>query len=515
MRPERSNWFKEECMKKLITTVALVAALLLGSATAASQVTVAVGQLPGHFDPQNNNASTVSGIIINIFEYMVMKDEQGQFIPALATSWESVDPLTWRFTLREGVKWHDGVPFTAADVKFTFERVAKDATLVRHAYYKHIESVEIINDHEVVFHTSTPDPIFLSNLSRNGASVLPRHHWEAMGADVAAQKPIGTGPYVFSELRTDDRLILTANDDYWGGRPAYDTAVFRRITEGSTAVSELLTGGVDLVASVSRAEVTRFDGAAAAKVVPVIGNRINHLTFNTREGQITADQRIRAAVDYAVDDELLLEVLQDGAGAPVQARVSPGTFGSPLEYYDSYLYDVEVAKNLLAEAGYGPSKPAAITLMGSNGYADTADLVGAMLEEAGFVVEIKLFEPSVWSAKYSSTGDFTNVAFGAASDSSFDYGNSLIDNTCPNGVYYVQTGWCNEGYDALVNQANTEFDSEKRVALLRDATEILVAERPQYYMYASATFVGVSNAMEFRPRADSLIILATARPAAH
>lgn len=500
-------------MKRFISALLLAVLLALGSAHAQPQVTVAVASLPTHFDPQNNNSAAVSGIIINLFEYLLMKDANGQFQPALATSWESVDPLTWRVTLREGVVWHDGTPFTAADVKFTFERVAQDATLVRHAYYKHITEVEIVNDHEVLFHTATADPIFLSNLSRNGASVLPKAYWESVGSDAASQNPIGTGPYKFQELRTDDRLVLAVNEDYWGGRPAYDTAVFRRIAEGSTAVSELLTGGVDIVTSVSQAEVARLQASTAAEAVAVVGNRITHITFNTREGQITADPLVRAAVDYAVDDQLLVDVLQDGAGVPVRGRVSPGTFGSPLGYYDTYLYDVEEAQRLLTAAGYGPSNPAQITLMGSSSYADVADLIGAMLEEAGFTVDIRLFESSVWSAKYSSTGDFTNVAFGAASDSSFDYGNSLIDNTCPNGVYHVQTGWCDAGYDELVTQANTEFDVATRVALLDDATAILAEARPQYYLYASATFVGVGNNISFEPRADSLIVLANAHPA--
>jgi ABC-type transport system substrate-binding protein len=152
--------------------------------------------------------------------------------------------------------------------------------------------------------------------------------------------------------------------------------------------------------------------------------------------------------------------------------------------------------------------------MGATSYADTADLIGAMLEAVGFVVDIRLFESSVWSARYSSTGDFTNVAFGAASDSSFDYGNSLIDNTCPNGAYFVQTDWCNERYNELVDMARVEFDTATRVELLAEATEILIEERPQYYLYASATFVGVSHRVDFQPRADSLIVLSQTRPAA-
>src|SRR5690606_36496506 len=112
-------------------------------------------------------------------------------------------------------------------------------------------------------------------------------------------------------------------DGYWGGRPQFDRAVFRIIPENSTAVSELLTGGVDIVTSVNVSEVSRIESSSAADVRVVGGNSTNYITFNVTEGQVTADSLVRAAVDYAVDDALLAEILTNGAGVPVRGRVSP------------------------------------------------------------------------------------------------------------------------------------------------------------------------------------------------
>lgn len=500
---------KQRYLQWLLATV--LAALAFGNAQ--STVTVAVPEGPPGFDPQNNNRAVASGIYINLFDYLIFKDADGAFQPALATAWEPVSDTAWRVELRQGVLWHDGAPFTAADVEFTFERVANDPALLRHSYYAGITDVEVVNDHEVIFHTAAPDPTFLSALSRNGASVIPRHYYESAGVEKASLEPIGTGPYKFVEYRTDDRLVLEAFDDYWGGRPQFDRAVFRVIPESSTAVSELVTGGVDIVTSVKVSEVARVEASSSAHIERVGSNSTQYITFNVSEGQVTADPLVRAAIDYAVDDSLLAEVLTDGAGVPVRARVSPETSFSPAGLYDTYLYDVERARELLAEAGYAAGD-LTVTLMGNTGHADIADLVAAMLAEVGIGTKIELFESSVWNSKYWQPGDFTNIAFGASSDSSFDYGNSLIDLTCPDGVHARRSHWCNEEYTDLVDAANTEFDPVKRAELLSAATDILLDERPQYYLYSNATFVGVSDRLSFTPRADSLIVLAetTAAP---
>lgn len=495
-----------------LKTILIAAASLCATALAQETITVAVSEGPPGFDPQNNNRAVASGIYINLFDYLIFKDNSGNLQPALATSWEAISDTEWRIELREGVNWHDGEPFGADDVKFTFERVANDPLLVRHSYFQHVTEVEIVNDHEVIFHTAYPDPIFLSALSRNGASVIPQHQYEAVGVEQASLSPIGTGPYRFVEYRTDDRLILEAFEGYWGETPHYDRAVFRVIPENSTAVSELITGGVDIVASVNVSETARIGSSSTAQVANVGGNRTQYITFNVSEGQRTADPLVRAAVDYAVDDALLAEILTDSAGVPVRGRISPETSFAPLEFYDTYLYDVDQARALVAEAGYAPGE-LTLTLMGNTGHADVADLVAAMLAEVGINTSIELFESSVWTSRYWGPGEFTDIAFGASSDSSFDYGNSLVDLTCPDGVHAGRSHWCSEEFTALVRAANGEFNDEERANLLRQATLVMLEERPQYYLYSDATFVGVRNGVGFTPRADSLIVLAETAPA--
>lgn len=500
--PGRRNAFR-----RIVAGIAL-AACSFGFAQ--NTITVAVGSGPAGFDPQNNNSSATSGIYINLFEYLIFKDVNGDFQPALATAWEAVDDHTWRIELREGVTWHDGEPFTAEDVKFTFERVAGDPLLVRHAYYRHIEEVEIVNDYEVLIHTSRPDPIMPSNLARNGASVIPQHYYEEVGVDVASRTPIGTGPYRFVEYRTDDRLILEAYDGYWGGQPAYDQAVFRMIPEGSTAVSELLTGGVDIVSSVRITELPRVENSDAARIVPVNGNTVFMISFDTSPDVPTGDVRVRKAVDLAIDNELYAEVLQGGYGVPVLGRVSPSTTASPQELYDTYNYDVEAARELLAEAGYGPGE-LTLVFQGTTGFVDYFDLAGAMLEDAGINVEIELYEGSVWVAMRDS--GFSHMNISGVSDSSFDYGNTLIDLTCGDGEFSERTRWCNEEYTDLVTRANAEFDPEVRYDLLRQATAILEEELPLSYLYNSTSFAGVSSDVNYTPRADSLIVLFETTPA--
>src|SRR5690606_35550489 len=164
--------------------LALLTALALGmSAHAQSTLTVAqTVDIPG-FDPHDHGSTAVEAVLTNVFDYLLFRDANGDIQPALATGYEQVDDLTWRFTLREGVTWHDGEPFTAADVEFSLERVAKDDTLFEHDSFRQIGDVEVVNDHEVLLHTEGPDPVLLSRISRKGAAIVPKHVIDAIGWD--------------------------------------------------------------------------------------------------------------------------------------------------------------------------------------------------------------------------------------------------------------------------------------------------------------------------------------------
>lgn len=491
----------------------LIGALIVAwlTMTAGAQtLTVAISEgMPG-FDPGANNRTVASQVYPNIFDTLVAKNAQGELIPSLATSWESVGPTSWRLELRQGVTWHDGEPFTAADVEFTIERIANTPDLTRHVLFQGVTDVEVVNDYEIVIHTQLADPLLPNNLAANGAQILPKHYVESAGIDVASVAPIGTGPYRFVEYRPDDRLILSAYADHWRGVAAYPDVVFRVIGENTTSVSELVTGGVQLSA-VDAADTERVTASGLATVVSTPTNRVVHWTFNTSEGLATHDPRVREAIDLAIDDTVFVEVLQDGYGAVTRARTGPGDNFAPTGLYGTYLYDPDRAVELLAAAGYGPGE-LEITLMGGTEANDRAELTAAMLEAVGIEAKIELFESSVWSSRYWNTGEFVHMAAVGSSNSTFDYGSTLTDLVCPSGVHSFRSHWCNEEFSALVVEANSELDATRRQELLDQATAILMDERPQIYMYNTVNFLGVANSVAFTPRADGLLFMYDASP---
>jgi peptide/nickel transport system substrate-binding protein len=500
-------------LSKLLLGLALAALIGLSSAQD-REIVIAQGiDVPG-FDPHGHHTTAVEAVLINLYDYLVFRNADGDLEPSLAVEWESVADDAWRFVLREGVLWHDGEPFTSEDVKFTLERVATDSGLQPHESYRQIREVEIISDHEIIIHTHGPDPLLLNRISRLSSGIAPRHHVEEVGWDGLATDPIGTGPYRFVEWRRDDRVILEAFDDHWRGRPTYDRVVHRTIPEDATRVSEMITGGVHIATNIPPQDRERVEGAGMASVVLQPTTRIMMLIFNTHEDAVTGDPRVREAIDYAIDNQLLIDAVMDGLGVPTRARISPGISGSPMELYGEYLYDPERAQELLQEAGYGPGE-LTIRVQGPAGRypldSELAEIIAVMLEEVGVNTEVEVLE---WSAYQSRIWDADNVehfVLMGLANSMFDNWFSMRAILCE-GSYMNRVHWCNERFDELMYAAEVEVDLERRDEMLHEATYIVLEERPWVTLFQSQVLVGVTNEVEWQPRQDELLWMYAATP---
>ncbi len=494
------------------TVLQRVALLLLGLALLASagaQRTLTIAQtvdIPG-FDPHNHGLTAVEAVITNVFDYLLFRDANGDIQPALATGYEQVDDLTWRFTLRDDVLWHDGQPFTAADVKFSLERVARDESLFEHDSFQQIAEVEIVNDHEVLIHTSGPDPVLLNRVSRKGADIVPAHVIEAVGWEGFSVNPVGTGPFRFVEWVRDDRVVLEAFPDHWRGAPVWDRLVFRAVPEDATRVGELLTGNVDIAVNFPSQDVARVRAANGADVISQPTTRIMMLLFNTADGKATADPRVREAIELAIDKELLVEVVADGFGVPVAARVSPGVDMAPMKYYDQNAYDPERAVELLAEAGYGPGD-LTIALQGPAGRypgdADTLAVVQVMLNDIGVNTTLESLEWSAYNSRIWGADNVENIALIGLANSLFDGWFALRALPC-DGSYAKRTNWCNPEFDQLLTDAEFNLDLDERARQIEAAYDIVAEERPMIALFQIDALVGVSNAIEWQPRPDEMI----------
>lgn len=338
-------------MKKLgVVLIALLMVLTLsGPALAKERWVVAFGDEPFTLNPAAKGALGVTSDYVQIHIFDALIDFKGPDLkpnPMLATRWENLSPTRWRFSLRRGVKFHNGDPLTVEDVKFTVETQLANKGSTVNSFLGPTEGVRVIDPYTVEIVTKTPFPSLLVNLSR--LHILPRAY-ERMGADAFAAKPIGTGPYKFVEWQRGQRVVLEANPHYWGGVPTPKRLVFRPIPDPSTRAAELKAGGVDIITSPPIAQIKELaTGDTAIATVPAA--RVMAFPMNTLQKPLN-DVRVRRALNYAVDRETIVRTLVQGFGKATGQPFAPGWLGYDPEI-KPYSYDPALAKRLLAEAGY-------------------------------------------------------------------------------------------------------------------------------------------------------------------
>lgn len=310
------------------------------------------------FNPWHPNAY-VESVFPNrvLFNGLTKPGLDLQPVPDLAERWEtSSDGLRWTFYLRRDVKWHDGQPFTAADVAYTFNEIVLKPELgsPRRADFAAVERVEVVNDYTVRFVLSRPFAALAAYLAYN-AGILPRHRFEGKDpwnlTPFNKEKPVGTGPFKIESYVPGSHVSLVANDRYFLGRPYLDRLVFKILPDANTQVAQTLAGELDIMIVDNPAAVARFERSSRVKVVPV--DQINYYFIAVNHDRpLFQDVRVRQAMLMAIDRQAIINSILRGYG-----RIATGPISPVLKaYYDpnvtEYSYDPEGAKRLLAQAGW-------------------------------------------------------------------------------------------------------------------------------------------------------------------
>lgn len=493
------------------------AALSLATLAGAQGTTLTIGlsvDIPG-FDSQNASTTASETVYTNLFDRLVFADRKGALQPALATSWKRINDTTTQFTLRKGVRFHNGDPFTAADVKYTLERGATDPKLFVNDTLRTIRTVKVINDSTVQVVTAAPDPVLLNRLSRRGTEIYPSKYLNQVGWTAFNKAPVGTGAFSFVSWKRDDRVVLAANPSYWRGRPAWSQLVVRTIPEDATRVNELITGGVDLAVDIPTQDIGRVRDSGRASVVTQPTSRVMMFAFNTDKASATGDPRVRAAIDYAIDRKLLIETVMGGYGTPVTARVTPGVGDAPQQYYNKDLYNPKKAAQLLQQAGIKPGQ-LTVTIQSPRGRypqdAEIAQAVGAMLQGVGINTKVETLEWSAYDSRIWSAGKVTNMGLIGLANSMMDGWFALRSLPCK-GSYSNITHWCNPRFDEALGQAATSLNRAQRTVSLRSAYAIVASERPMIALFQVNSLVGVGKRVTYDPRADEVLWMFDARPA--
>ncbi|USQ76534.1 ABC transporter substrate-binding protein [Ornithinimicrobium cryptoxanthini] len=373
------------------------------TAAPAGEASVRVGLVaePASLDFTTTDGAAIPQVLLyNVYETLVKIDQDGQMQPALASEWTvSDDGLTYTFTLQAGVTFSNGESFTAQDVVDSFTMVKEDWTVSLKSQFDIIESVEAPSDTEVVVTLTHPSNTFLYSLTTRVGAIF-----DSNSVDELATRPIGTGPYTFGQWQRGTSITLQRNGDYWGEQPYFEQVVLAYFTDATALNNAMLTDGIDVVGTVQAPEALGEFEEGDYQIIEGTSNGEVVLSFNNSTAPFN-DLRVRQAARSAIDHQALLDTCWDGRGELIGSMVPP-TDPWFEDRTGDYPYDVEKAKELLADAGAEgvevrlriPTLPYAMSC---------APIVESMLEEAGFVVTVDDLEfPATWVEDVFTNADY-------------------------------------------------------------------------------------------------------------
>ena len=459
---------------------------------------------PQTLDPHSANLLATSRITSQVYDPLVWRDSAWKPIPWLATSWSQASPTTWRFKLREGVRFHDGSPFTADDVVFSVERALAPTSQMRTAI-QGVESARRIDAHTVELVLKEPNPALLQHLTnfrimsrawavRNRAE--KPQDYKNREDTFAARNANGTGPFVVKEWSPDVRVVLAQNRDWWG----HKAGVFEgNVTEvhmlpiasAATRLAALLSGEVDMVVDPPTQDVQRLRAQPQLKVVEGAEMRVQYLAFDLHRDELLhggekgrnpfKDLRVRQAVAHAIDNDAIKAKVMRGMARPVGSVITDLVAGYHPDADKRPPYDRERARKLLVEAGYPGGFDVTLDCGNNQPAADICQAVAAMLTQAGIrtrpnIVVQSAFFPKI--EKYDTSFYLLSWGGGVTSDALYTL-NALLHSAGQKGEGDFNMGrWSNAEMDRLIAQVKVEQDPARRGEAIRRALVLANRELP-------------------------------------
>jgi peptide/nickel transport system substrate-binding protein len=492
--------------------------LLAPSAWAApsGKVVVAQGVDPTTLDPQDHEETPAFNVLLNIYDTLLVRDKDLKISPWLATSYKLINPTTWEFKLRQGVKFTNGEEFDAEVAKFSLERMANPANNLRMTALRVIDHVEVKDKYTIRIITAKPFPVLDAHLTLRGAMIPPKYFKEHDKAFLA-RNPVGTGPFKFVKWVKDDQIELEANEQWWHGAPKIKTLIFRPIPEETTRMSALETGEVDIATNVPPHLVKEIKNHPKVTVSSAPSVRTIFIPIYTVQCEMiqgsfdctkpiqspVANPKVRQAINYAVDVDSIIKNVLEGQAIRTATTLTTKHFG-----YDPKIkpfpHDPARAKKLLAEAGY----PNGIDLVlnSPNGRypkdKEVSEAVAGQLTQVGIRTQLKVYE---W------TTYMNNIAYrhGGAPMWLIGWGNTTWDADYT-WVPMFHTGqilanYWNPDFNALLDEAQINMNPKRRQDLYSKAGRFFLDDPPAISLYQQIDNYGVSRRLQWTARPDERI----------
>lgn len=461
----------------LLLTALLVVALVSGCQTTRKSskkdtLIVAVDREPASLNPHGSNDAGTSFIINLIYQNLVAFDNDMNLVPELATSWEQIDETTIRFHLRDDVDFHNGEHFTAQDVKYTLEQASQSSHAVGILGVVDPEATTVVSDYVVDVVLKAPFGPILNHLAHSTAAIVNRKAIEE-GGDNYNDNPVGTGPFMCKSWTTGDSIELVAFDGYWGEKPEFENLLIRYIPEATTRAIEVETGGVDIARAIAVNDAKNLKDSPDVNVIS--GNILNtsYLSFNCSKEPFN-NPKVRQAISCAVDTEAIVKNVTFDMGEQAKSVMAPNVFGY-CEVGRVWDYNVERAKELLAEAGYPNGFKTSLVVNAVNA-STTAEMIQNMLGQIGIEVEILAYDFSNWLDSIVNGKQDMYVGGWTAGTGDADYALRLPFHSANMGSGGNRSFYSNPTVDQLLEEAQVEMDQDRRLELYSEVQEILAQE---------------------------------------
>jgi peptide/nickel transport system substrate-binding protein len=501
------------------------------SAETSGTLVYARGDHPQNYDPQQTTSGEVAKVTNQIYDQLVgfTPGSGGQLRDGLATEY-SLEGTTAKLTLREDVTFHNGESFTAEDVRATIRRFTDSG-------YEHylgdenrsgygpftfgdwVDTIEASSEFEVTIQLTQQYAPFLRNLAMFAAAILSKAQIESLENQVElGTEPQGTGAFQFSELDNgNQRVLLSANTDYWGNGPNVSEVVFKTIGQNSTRVQDVINGNSHITDNLDSQSSQQLESAGSAQLASKNGINVGYMAMNQARREEFRDRRVRRAVSFAVNTQAIVDSIYQGFATVADQPLPPDVLGHN-DDLEPYSTDKDEARRLLNEAGYGDGFELELaTFSNPRGYnpspVETANQVRSDLEEIGLTVNINQFSTFSSYLEYTNQGKHDAAFLGWYTDNAdpdnFMY--VLLDpkvsmDAVPDGQSWVSfdtegystlniSGFANSDYMSLVRQAQRSYDDAQREELYAEANRIANEEAPWVFIDYAQTLRGVNEAV--------------------
>ncbi len=490
------------------------AAVLLGSVAAAEGVLARVvgaqavrrAELivaqPGDIsklDPHLSTGGFDITITLILYDNLTSRHPDGKLYPSVATEWKLVNPTTWEFKLRPGLKFHNGDSLTSADVKFSIDRTydpTVKVSLMRNVFTT-VDRIATPDPLTVTFYTKQPDPVLPARLAFYGGQILPKKYYEAVGADTFNVKPVGSGPVTFIEWVKDDRAVFGAYPQYWQGKISVDRVSFRPIPETAARIAALLKGEVDIITKLPPDHVDRVAKHPTTKVEGVVYGGLYVLGVNSTRPPLN-NPKVKQALSLAIDREGIVKHLWHGQGIVPNGPIAKGD-----NHYDSNLpplkYDPALAKQRLKEAGYQGEEIVIETAPGLLPTdRDMSEAIVSMWRDIGVNGKFEPIEASV-RAQRNREKSFKGLWWSDPTSTTADPDGMMWRLLGPGGVMDY---WRHPRFDELGNAARFSIDEKFRGEAYREMTQIFLEYLPWLPVIQPIESYGLQKYVEWKPNAN-------------